>query len=115
MDIKISNGDFYLNNGITQMFNEDKEIEFKIKQLLNSTIGNLSIIHKPNNFDVSNEPINLNSKTQINKIKSMVEDVLKKLNLKLKVDIDFKILNSGRKITISFIYLPTQYKFSIFI
>jgi hypothetical protein len=45
----------------------------------------------------------------------MVEDVLKKLNLKLKVDIDFKILNSGRKITISFIYLPTQYKFSIFI
>jgi hypothetical protein len=45
------------------MFSEDKEIEFKIKQLLNSTIGNLSIIHKPNNFDVSNEPINLNSKT----------------------------------------------------
>jgi len=45
------------------MFNEDKEIEFKIKQLLNSTIGNFTIIRKPDNFNITNEIINLNSKT----------------------------------------------------
>ena len=112
MDIRIDNGDFYLYNGKTFQQSQDKDIELKIRTMLNSTIGNLNLIKKSKNYNLSNELLNLNSRTLSTQIKQKVEDILTKL--KLNNDIKY-IVSNQNGITIQFLYIPTKYKFTIYV
>ncbi len=80
--------------------------------MLNSTIGNLNLIKKSKNYNLSNELLNLNSRTLSTQIKQKVEDILTKL--KLNNDIKY-IVSNQNGITIQFLYIPTKYKFTIYV